>query len=73
MAVACGACKEPHKQAAASSKKAMVAVLAEKAPDMQGVLRQQTQPFMAAMRQQLQGTDRVLVREAAFEMEGNGF
>jgi len=51
----------------------MVAVLAEKAPDMQGALRQQTQPFMAAMRQQVQGTDRVPVREAAFEMEGNGF
>jgi len=51
----------------------MVAVSAEKAPDMQGVLQQQTQTFMAAMRQQVQGTDRVPVREAAFEMEGNGF
>ena len=77
VAVACHACKKPRKEAAASSNKATTVVSAEKGPDMQGVLRVQTQTFMAAMREQLQGTDRVPVREAAFagmrEMEGNGF
>jgi len=72
VAVACHACKKP-----ASSNKAMAAVSAEKALDMQGVLREQTQMFITAMREQLQGTDWVPVREAAFvgmrQMEGNGF
>jgi len=74
VAAACHACKKPREEAPASSNKAMAAVSAEKAPD---VLREQTPTFMAAMREQLQGTDRVPVREAAFagmrEMEGHGF
>jgi len=77
VAVACHACKKPRKEAPASSSKAMAAVSAENAPDMQDVLRKQTQMFMAAMREQLQGTNRVPVSEAAFasmhEMEGNRF
>jgi len=44
---------------------------------MQHVLREQTQTFMAAMREQLQGTDRVPVPKAAFAgmrgMESNRF
>jgi len=44
---------------------------------MQDVLREQTQTSMAAMLEQLQGTNGVPVREAALagvrEMEGNGF
>jgi len=79
VAVACHACKKPRKEAPASSNKAMAAVSPEKAPDMQdaSVLREQTQTFMAAMREQLQGTNWVPVREAAFagmrEMKVNGF
>jgi len=77
VAVACHACKKPRKEAPASSSKAMAAVSAENAPDMQDVLREQTQTFMAAMREELQATNQVPVREAAFadmrEMEGNGF
>jgi len=38
VAVTCGACKKPRKEAPASSNKAMAAVSAEKAPDMQRVL-----------------------------------
>ena len=72
VAVACHACKKP-----ASSNKAMAAVSAEKARGMQGVLREQTKTFITAMREQLQGTDWVPVREAAFvgmrQTEGNGF
>ena len=59
VAVTCGACKKPRKEAAASSNTAMVLVSAKKVSDMQGVPRQQTKTFMAAMREQLQGTDRV--------------
>jgi hypothetical protein len=57
----------------------MAAVSPEKAPDMQdaSVLHEQTQTFMAAMREQLQGTNWVPVREAAFagmrDMKVNGF
>jgi len=76
VAVTCGLCKKLRKEAPASNK-AMAAVSAEKAHDMQKVLRQQTATFMAAMRKQLQGPAQVPVREAAFtgmrEMEGNGF
>jgi len=63
VAFTCGACNKPGKEAAASSNTAMVLVPAEKVSDMQGVPRQQTKIFMAAMREQLQGTDRVPIRD----------